>query len=125
MSDDLNDTKITIFDVENGDASDRENLMGCFFEAQTGTDVYEFFTRGGEHIQTIPEFLTTDTPGFQFIRAGILWTVSDFSIDQTQTPQTASGTWRNPRNPVRGDDDGTFQAQSGGGVEQNASSASA
>ena len=126
MSDDpTNDPKIIIHFVEGGSSTDWGNLMDCYFEAQASPDNYQFFGSGGDHIPTMPEFLAPDTPGFQFIRAGMLWTIFDFEIDQRT--ETAKGNWRNPRRPARGDDDGHFQAAAGGGggVEQNASSAAA
>lgn len=106
----IEDPKIMIWDVEGGDSADKENLMHCYFEAGS-LDIYQFFSGKGDLIPTIPEFLLADTPAFQFIRAGMLWTVSEFEIDQRT--EKAHGRWRNPRHPARGDDDGHFQAQSG------------
>lgn len=124
MSDDpINNRKIIIHLVEGGSSSDKGNLMDCYFLAQASPDSYQFFGSGDDHIATIPEFLAVDSPGFQFIRAGMLWTVSDFEIDQRT--ETASGRWRNPRRPARGDDDGSFQARAGGAIEESASSATA
>ena len=124
MSDDpINNPKITIHFVEGGNPADKGNLMDCYFLAQASPDSYQFFGNGGNHIATIPEFLAVDTPGFQFIRAGMLWTVSQFEIDQRN--ETGSGRWRNPRNPSKGDDDGHFQAQAGGGPGQSTSAAAA
>jgi len=124
MSDDpINNPKIIIHFVEGGNPADKGNLMDCYFLAQASPDSYQFFGSGGDHIPTIPEFLAIDSPGFQFIRAGMLWTVSDFEIDQRN--ETGSGRWRNPRRPSTGDDDGHFQAQAGGGPGQSASAAAA
>jgi hypothetical protein len=124
MSDQTTETtKLTIRVVNGGDPADRDNLMDCYFEAQGSQDVYQFFGAGDNHIATIPEFLTVDTPGFQFIRAGMLWTVTGFDIDQRN--QTANGLWRNPRRPRTGDDEGHFQAQAGPPIMESASSANA
>jgi len=124
MSDDpINNQKITIHVVEGGTSADQGNLMDCYFEAQASPDSYQFFGNGGNHIATIPEFLAVDTPGFQFIRAGMLWTISDFEIDQRS--EKASGHWRNPRRPMKSDDDGQFQARAGGSLGGEASAATA
>jgi len=112
MSDPITNPKITIHFVEGGTSVDVGNLMDCYFEAQASPDSYQFFGSGGDHIPTIPEFLADDSPGFQFIRAGMLWTISNFEIDQRT--ETAKGNWRNPRRPAKGDDDGQFQARAGG-----------
>lgn len=128
MSEGPESPKIRIYEVDGGTTTDTANLMGCYFEAsQNSPDVYLFFGDGGNHIPTIPEFLIVGTPGFQFIRAGILWTVSEFVIDTSDpSNEKANGHWSNPRNPSKGDDDGHFQAQSGPGpAEEVASSASA
>ena len=124
MSDDpTNNGKIIIHFVAGGSSADKGNLMDCYFQAQASPDSYQFFGSGNDHIATIPEFLAPDSPGFQFIRAGMLWTISNFEIDQKA--ETASGSWRNPRRPAKGDDDGSFQARAGGAVEESASSATA
>lgn len=116
--------KIRIKEVDGGTDVDRANLLGCYFQSQGSPDIYQFFGVSDNHIPTIPEFLVDNTPGFQFIRAGMLWTVSEFDIDQIN--ETADGRWSNPRNPLMGDDDGHFHAQSGPGtVEETASSATA
>jgi len=124
MSDETTEiTKLTIRTVDGGDPADKDNLMDCYFESQGSPDIYQFFSGRDNLIATIPEFLSIDTPGFQFIRAGMLWTVTHFDIDQRN--QTANGHWSNPRNPARGDDDGHFHAQSGPGSVETVSSATA
>lgn len=118
--------KFEINIVDGGSPVDQENLMGCYFEASDSNDTFQFFGAGGHYISTIPEFITVGTPGFQFIRAGMLWTVSELHIDLVNS--VMKGRWDNPRRPMAGDDDGHFQAHAGGGggtVEESAASAGA
>ena len=124
MSDNATEkTKIKIVKVDGGDVVDAASLMGCYFEAPDSRDIYQFFGEGDNPIPTIPEFLTLETPAFQFIRAGMLWTISALEIDQVA--ETANGRWSNPRHPSKGDDEGHFQAQAGPPLEVSASSATA
>ena len=126
MSDNANERpQIRITEVSGGDTIDVASLMECYFEAPGSPDIYLFFDVRGNRIPTIPEFITLETPAFQFIRLGMLWTMSELKINQSASPMTVDGHWSNPRHPSTGDDDGHFHAQSGPGVEEVASSATA
>ena len=123
MSDNATEKKIKITQVVGGDAVDAANLMECYFEAQGTHDIYAFFSEGDNLIPTIPEFITLETPAFQFIRSGMLWTMSELDINQVTS--TVDGRWSNPRHPSKGDDDGHFHAQSGPGAEELSSAVTA
>ena len=107
--------------VKRGNSVDQDidNLMGCYFEEINGhPNQYHFFSKLDNHIPTAPDILTSGTD-FKFIRAGMLWTVTQFTIGLGK----ASGSWENPRHLKSGDDDGSFQAQSGAGEGSSAASA--
>ena len=124
MSDNPINSPITINSVivkkggPNSGDKDIDNLMHCFFEEVGQSNKYRFYSSTGDHIPTIPEELTSGED-FQFIRTGMLWKVWDFVIGNGQ----GSGNWENARHPKAGDDDGSFQAQSGGGVEVSSAKA--
>jgi hypothetical protein len=131
MSDNLVNLPITINSVivKKGDPvsgdKDIDNLMYCSFQLVEGQfDKYRFYGSGGDHIPTVPEDLTSGTD-FVFIRAGMLWEVTQFLIVKDVLGLKATGHWANPRHPKVGDDDGSFQAQSGGGAEEIPSAATA
>ncbi len=117
----MSDTKIIIDSVISGGPTDKDDLMGCYFESIDGSpDAFGLYAPGGFPIPTKPQFLVYGQD-FMFIRGGFLWRVSDFKIDQ----ECGSGTWRNDDfESSRSDDEGTFTAQAGGGaVEESAASA--
>jgi hypothetical protein len=118
MSDDP--IKIKITKVFGGDDSDKNELKDCYFTLSDVPGNYHFHGKHDNPIATIPEVLTSDSD-FQFIRAGMLWTVSEFHVDPVK--ETAHGHWNNPRHVD--DDDGEFHAQAGPGAEETASSAKA
>lgn len=116
---------ITINDVKvkRGNSVDQDinNLMGCYFQEINGQpNEYHFFSKTDNHIPTVPDNLTSGTD-FQFIRAGMLWHVTQFTIGLG----LANGNWENPRHRKTGDDDGSFQAQSGAAQDDEASASSA
>lgn len=98
---------------------DSANLMRCYFEElEDHPNEYRFYSTEDNHIPTSPENLISGTD-FRFIRAGMLWEVTEFNIGQG----AASGNWANPRGEKGGDDDGSFQAQSGAGADSSAATA--
>lgn len=113
--------KIKIDTVNGGRPQDHEALMRNYFEATTVNDTYLFYSPDGEHIPTNPPVLADDR-NFSFElkeMPGVIWTVTNFAIDHL----VASGNWTN--GVQKADDEGTFTAQAGGTLEEEASSASA
>jgi hypothetical protein len=115
------DPKIKIHHVDGGSGRDKADLESCYFEQVGNPGVYRLFENGDDHsIPTAPSLLRSGTD-FQFIRGGVMWTVTEFFID----PLKAHGHWQNTRPRPTGDDDGSFQAQAGPTVEGEKSAASA
>jgi hypothetical protein len=103
--------KIRIHKVVGGTGQDQDELKNCYF-VQLGTDnVYQFYTPNNSPIATVPPFVSSG--GFEFIRSGKNWHVSQFVID----PDHAHGQWSIP-GQMDDADDGSFQAQAGPGVDQ-------
>ena len=98
---------------------DKDDLKNCYFQSNGVTGQYNFYDTNNNLITTNPVNLTTGT-SFSFTLDGHDWTVSSFVISDT----AANGNWSNNDNPDAAQD-GTFQAQAGGGVdpEEQASAA--
>lgn len=120
MSDNPSQITINHVHIRNGEPKDSANLMGCYFEEVGQSNEWRLYSKLGDHIPTIPDNLTSGT-NFEFIRVGMLWNVTEFKIGLG----VARGDWANPRHERSGDDDGSFQAQSGVGAEEGSSAATA
>lgn len=98
--------------------ADKDKLKKCYFLPSGTANQYNFYSKNGT---LLASGLTTGN-GFNFTHDSISWSITDFVIDAT----SASGDWSNPDN-ITAAQDGTFQAQSGGGVDtgESASAASA
>jgi len=86
-------------------------LQNCFFLPTDQKDVYDFYNPSGE-------LLADDIVSgkdFCFELDKFHWDVSNFRIDKFE----AHGDWRNDAPTRTGAEDGTFQAQSGGGVPED------
>jgi hypothetical protein len=93
-----------------------KDLHNCFFMPSDVEGYYNFYDRHGRVLAT---GISGNTP-FPFLLDGIAWSIHKLQID----PSKASGEWRNnvtvsatnvgPSNAQ----DGTFQAESGGGQEE-------
>lgn len=118
--------KIKIYSVSGGDSKDQDDLKNCYFQQFGNPGDYHFYNPSGEHIHTAPSVLTGGTRTFRFIHGGFLWTIRNFELNDTIPISTARGNWHNDHNaPVTPMEDGTFQAQAGGGAAASASSATA
>ena len=118
---DPDDAKIKIHHVDGGTGRDKTDLESCYFEQVGNPGIYRLFEAGDDHsVPTAPSLLQSGT-NFQFIRGGVLWTVTEFHIDS----QSAHGRWNNTRSRPVSDEDGSFQAQAGPSVEGEESAASA
>ena len=115
------DSKIRIRTVHGGNNRDKIDLETCYFEQVGNTGDYQFFEAGDNHTIPTAPLLLQNGSDFQFIRGGVLWTVTEFYID----PERAHGRWNNTRSRPTSDDDGSFQAQAGPTVEGEESAASA
>lgn len=107
---------ITIETVTGG--ADKDKLKKCYFLPGGAPGEYNLYSKHGTELAS---GLTSGT-NFNFPHDSITWTVTNFLIDDTN----ASGNWSDP-DEITGAQDGTFQAQSGGGVDtgESASAASA
>lgn len=111
--------KIKIDHVEGGSIRDQQALKRNYFLPTGVNDTYQFFDPGDDLIATEPVVVATGY-SFEFElkeMPGVKWTISNFDILEND----ASGNWTNSEQ--KENDDGHFQAQSGPGVEETASSA--
>lgn len=111
--------KIKIDHVEGGSVRDQQVLKRNYFLATGVNNTYQFFDPGDDLIATEPVVVATGYD-FQFElkeMPGVTWTVSHFDILE----DVASGNWTNTEQ--KDNEDGHFQAQSGPGAEESASSA--
>ncbi|HEY2962263.1 MAG TPA: hypothetical protein VGJ37_07590 [Pyrinomonadaceae bacterium] len=98
--------------------ADKDKLKHCYFVPTAPGGPYDFYSKHGTELAT---GLTSGTD-FDFTHDSIEWSVTDFVISDTE----ASGHWTNPDNiSADFEQEGTFQAQSGGGVPEGEESASA
>ena len=111
--------RMRIRTVRGGNNRDKTDLESCYFLQFGNPGDYGLYETGDDHqIPTAPALLQSGRD-FQFIRGGVLWTVTNFNTDG----QTATGNWFNTRNAAQ--DEGSFQAQAGPTVEGEESAASA
>ena len=113
--------KIRIENVEGGDARDQNALKRNYFLPTDVNDTYQFFDPGDDLIVTNPPVVATGH-NFSFSlkeMPEVTWTISNFDIND----ESASGNWTNTHKIEL--DEGHFQAQSGPGAEETASSAAA
>lgn len=84
-------------------------LHDCFF---LPSDIEGFYNFYDKHGQTLATGVSSDNP-FPFLLDRIAWTIYNLKIDKLE----AHGEWLNNAPGVTGAQDGTFQAESGGGAE--------
>ena len=98
--------------------SDKDKLKGCYF--MYGGTTWSLYNKSGDLLQSGFTSATSFTFNHDSNKPNgtkITWTVTSFAISAT----AASGNWSNPDDPtVTGEQDGTFQASSSGGVEPEA-----
>ena len=113
----MSDNRIIIDEVISGGPTDKDDLLGCYFQNVEGSpDLFSLHVPGGCPLPTKPQFLRYGQD-FSFFRGNYFWTVTEFKIDE----RAASGTWHNDDfESSRADDDGTFTAQAGGGTVTSA-----
>jgi len=99
--------------------SDKDKLKHCYFVPDEPGGPYTFYDKD---CNVLASNLTSGDD-FGFSHDSISdWSVTNFLIDDTN----ASGDWSNPNNiSITDTQDGTFQAQSGGGIEETATAAKA
>jgi|SRR5687768_12346820 len=113
MADDNEDKKITI-DSYLGD-SDGEDLEGCYFKYKSSDATYDFYDKDskskctGLTVGSSCSFTLDEYPG-------INWTIT---LTAPCTETEVNGSWSNTDSPTA-DEGGTFTAQAGGGVEDDA-----
>lgn len=95
---------------------DKDKLKHCYFVPAATSGQYDLYSK---HCNLLASGLTSGT-GFTFTHDSITWTVTDFVISDT----AASGNWSNP-DELTTDQNGTFQAESGGGAGEGEGAASA
>ena len=113
--------KIRIEDVQGGDTRDQQALKRNYFYPTGVNNTYQFFDPGDDPIATTPPVVAS---GFNFSftlkeMPDVTWTITNFDIND----ESASGNWTNTHRVEL--DEGHFQAQSGPGAEETASSAAA
>jgi hypothetical protein len=87
--------------------ADKDKLKHCYFLPAATTSQYDFYSKNGN---LLASGLSSGN-GFSFTHDSINWTVTNFVIDA----EAASGNWSNP-DAIENAQDGTFQAESGGGA---------
>jgi hypothetical protein len=96
--------------------ADKDKLKHCYFLPTAVGGPYDFYNK---HDNLLKTGLTTNT-NWSVTHDSIDWTITNFVISDTE----ASGDWSNP-NSLSNEQDGTFQAQSGGVPEGEESAAAA
>lgn len=87
--------------------ADKDKLKHCYFVPAATTGQYDFYSK---NCNLLASGLSSGN-GFSFTHDSINWTVTNFVIDD----ESASGDWSNP-DGIENAQDGTFQAESGGGA---------
>jgi hypothetical protein len=96
--------------------ADKDKLKHCYFLPAATTGQYDLYSK---HCNLLTSGLTNGN-GFSFTHDSITWTITNFAIDD----ESASGDWSNP-DGIENAQDGTFQAESGGGAGEGDEAASA
>src|SRR5258705_13932571 len=91
---------------------DKDDLKNCYFLPTSVTGTYDFYDTNNN---LLASGLTSGT-NFSFTLDTIDWEITNFVISDT----AASGDWSNNNSPAE-DQDGTFQAQAGGGADSEES----
>jgi hypothetical protein len=101
---------------------DKDKLKGCYFTVNGVT--YNLYSKNGKLLQSGISNGTNFTFNHDknpLTSTDISWTVSSFLISQA----VASGNWTNTDTSITAEQGGTFQASSGGGVEEDEAAAGA
>ena len=96
--------------------SDKDKLKNCYFLPTTSPGVYDLYDNGCKLLKSGLK----NGKNFDFAHDKINWSITNFKIDDTQ----ASGDWTNP-DGFANEQNGTFQAESGGGAAEGEGAASA
>ncbi len=116
--------KIKIKTVSGGDASDQEDLKNCYFLETATAGEYEFYDNNNNLVDTTPSIIESGTDfTFSLDDPMETWSVTNLVISGTGQDATASGDWSN--NAEITNDEGSFQADAKGTLDEEASSASA
>ena len=89
--------------------ADKDKLKHCYFLPAATTSQYDLYSK---NCNLLASGLTNGN-GFSFTHDSITWTITNFAIDS----DSASGDWSNP-DGIENAQDGTFQAESGGGHDE-------
>lgn len=87
------------------------DLYDCYFLPSEVEGFFNFYDREG---RTLATGVSSDSP-FPFLLDRIAWTIHMEKIDKS----AARGGWQNNAPGVTGGQDGTFQAESGGGADED------
>ena len=90
--------------------ADKDKLKHCYFLPAATTSQYDLYSK---NCNLLASGLTNGN-GFSFTHDSITWTITNFVIDD----EAASGDWSNP-DGIENAQDGTFQAESGGGADED------
>lgn len=96
--------------------SDKDKLKNCYFLPTNASMVYDLYSKKCNLLQSG----LSSGNNFSFTHDSINWLVSGFVISDT----AASGNWSNG-DEITNAQNGSFQAESGGGVEEGEQSTSA
>ena len=96
--------------------ADKDKLKHCYFLPAATTGQYDLYSK---NCNLLASALSSGN-GFSFPHDSITWTITNFVIDD----ESASGNWSNP-DGIENAQDGTFQAESGGGAGEGDEAASA
>jgi hypothetical protein len=96
--------------------ADKDKLKHLYFLPAATTGQYNLYSKDGNLLASA----LTNGNGFSFPHDSITWTITNFVIDD----ESASGNWSNP-DGIENAQDGTFQAESGGGAGEGDEAASA
>lgn len=110
---------IKIRQVTGGSPVQQDDLKGCRFKTTGTSGQYLFYDKNDDEITTDPSPLTTGTD-FSFTLDSINWSVTEFQISGNDDNGSASGSWSTPPE----EDEGSFQAQAGAGLDEEASASS-
>ena len=114
--------KMFVRTVRGGNNKDKNDLTSLYFQQLGNPGDFALYEDYDDHqVATAPALLHSGRY-FQFIRGGVLWTVTSFLCDGEE----ATGNWFNTRSTEQ--DEGSFQAQAGPPpleVEESAASANA
>lgn len=111
-----------VWTIHHGDVTGgatKSDLHGCHIQTNDDDTAY-LFTKGNDTLATATNNGTLPTPPFSFEGFGLAtytWTLTVTTLTGGASGNQAQGTWRNNAPNPADDQDGSFTAQAGSGVE--------